>query len=391
MRWDLRSLLLALSVVGLGSEARAQSNVMFRNSDVAAPSTTSRNFSLRSADDIQIIDGTPIFREQTPSSPLASANTGRVNGSTVSGVDGTNTGHLSVGFDYIRPWWTFSDFNAIVPPVYASTFPAFASIGSTDNHFAFVPRVQYDYYLANVDFGVSASGKVINLQGGLQRTLASAGGVQGNLVSNANLTIVSINPVEFWRPFDFDELFGDKHRKEHFEDSQVLLAIGSRFVQMNQNYSGTLQTSGTGTNVASRYTTQNYSGFGLTAAANWKCPLSRNFIGFTDLRGSILAGENRRNSSLNIVATGQTGVADTIAETKTQWLPIAELEMGIEWGQDLGELLRNRESRQLITVRVAGLGQFWGGMGPLSAGSTQGFRTSDLFLAGVSVQVGFRH
>jgi len=42
-------------------------------------------------------------------------------------------------------------------------------------------------------------------------------------------------------------------------------------------------------------------------------------------------------------------------------------------------------------VRLALVGQYWGGMGPLSAGSTQGFRTNDLFLAGVSVQIGLRH
>ena len=53
-----------------------------------------------------------------------------------------------------------------------------------------------------------------------------------------------------------------------------------------------------------------------------------------------------------------------------------------------GELL---DDRVQIAVRVrVDRRQYCGGMGPLSAGSPQGFRTSDLFLAGVSVQLGVR-
>ena len=64
------------------------------------------------------------------------------------------------------------------------------------------------------------------------------------------------------------------------------------------------------------------------------------------------------------------------------------METGLQWGAELANSLRNGTLPPLCTIRVAAVGQFWGDVGPLSAGSPQGFRTSNLFLVGAHVMVG---
>jgi hypothetical protein len=71
-------------------------------------------------------------------------------------------------------------------------------------------------------------------------------------------------------------------------------------------------------------------------------------------------------------------------------IPIIESQLGAEWGMLLGNRAAPPAVPSLFTLRVALIGQFWGDVGPLSAGSSQGFRQSDLFLFGVTVQAGFQ-
>jgi hypothetical protein len=104
-----------------------------------------------------------------------------------------------------------------------------------------------------------------------------------------------------------------------------------------------------------------------------------------------LIGQDRKNSTLSVLIANAPGTGGTITENNTALLPVVETEVGFEWGKDLGELFYDKKSNNLFTVRVAGIAQYFGGMGPLSADSNQAFRTNDLFLAGVSVQVGLRH
>jgi hypothetical protein len=120
-------------------------------------------------------------------------------------------------------------------------------------------------------------------------------------------------------------------------------------------------------------------------------PAGQDWVAFLGARGSILIGDNQRSSSATVVAPGFPAFADTISESRTTLVPVVEAEAGVEWGTDLGERLARGEVPPQFCVRLALVGQYWGGMGPLSAGSTQGFRTNDLFLAGVSVQIGLRH
>jgi hypothetical protein len=349
------------------------------------------------APDTPVISTTPLFLEDPAvgrPGATASAIRGHANGRTVQVVDGENLSSFAIGFDYLRPWWTHRDFQLAVPQRFAPFFPVLGDIGHVDSHFVFVPRVRYNYYFTNLDMGFTASGEFFNLTGRLQRDLGSAGNVLGNLVAQSSLTIVSITPAELSRLFEVPEFFtaGKHFDKAWLEDSVVTASLGTRYATVDQHHTGSIQVAGPGgVNVATRYASQNFRGFGLTGSANWQTPAGDNWVLFSNMRGSVLLGESRRSSTLTVAATGLPGFADTIAESKTTAVPVMEVEVGAEWGRDLGELLRMRQSRKQLTLRVAGVAQYWGGMGPLSAGSPQGFATTDLFLAGVSVQVGFRH
>lgn len=395
MSRGITPLLLAAAVLASASGGRAQETLLVADPTGFAAGPLGRGYTVNTLDGVQIIDSTPAFLGAAPPARggLTDGFVGSADGNALRVVNGRNYGALSAGIDYIRPFWSFRDFSLTVPPAWAGAFPVLADVGHTDNHFAFVPRVQYDYYLADLDVGIGASVKFINLTGTLQRNVATAGGAFGNLVSNNSLTIVSINPVEFGRRYELDGLFEGKveGKKSFFADAVTDLSVGARYVSLDQNYSGSLEGGLGAMNVATRYTRQNFRGAGVTAAANFLGPLGDDLVGFASVRASVVAGESRRNSALAVTAAGFPGYASTINESKTMFAPITELEFGVEWGRDLGELLRQRATRQQVTVRLAALAQHWGGMGPLSAGSAQGFRTSDLFLAGLSLQVGLRY
>jgi hypothetical protein len=271
-------------------------------------------------------------------------------------------------------------------------FPVLGTTGPVDTQFAYSPRVDVDYYIADLDLGVGTSGTFLNLSGRVDRQAASSGGVSGQLNAHASLTFVSANIVEFSRQFAFLDLFPRKDPKHpNVADSVVDLRIGTRYVSVEQDYTGTL-TGGVGaTNMTTRYSTQTFRGIGLTLAANWFVPLGTNWVWFFSGRESLILGDNRRNSSVTVVAAGSPGFAETLADDRTVLVPVTELESGFDWGVELAERLRNGQPPPWFTIRVAAVGQYWGGLGPLSAASSQGFRGTDLFLVGAAVQAGFRY
>jgi hypothetical protein len=115
-----------------------------------------------------------------------------------------------------------------------------------------------------------------------------------------------------------------------------------------------------------------------------------NWAWFGSVRPSVLLGDNRRNSSVTVTAAGQPGFAQTLYDNSSLLVPVVEAEAGFDWGLGLADRLRNGLEPPRFTIRVAAVGQYWGGLGPLSAGSAQGFRDTDLFLVGGYVQAGVR-
>jgi hypothetical protein len=323
----------------------------------------------------------PLF---LPQGPLPPTVVGSAGGQAV-----PTLGNVIIGFDYLRPFWTFRDFTLAVPAAAAGGFPLLGDTGHTDNHFAFVPRLQYNYQFTDLDFGISASGTFLSLSGRLQRTVTSTNGGIGDLNANSALTIVSANFVEVTREIYLPDLVGKKGSPKSLEDLLVGLSLGTRYVAIDQNYTGSLTNGATpGANISTRYSTQSFHALGLTSAMNLSLPSGQDWVFFSNLRGSVLVGDNRKDSSLTVNVAGQPGISANINQNDTAFVPVFEYEAGVEWGMALADKLRAGDPQPLLTVRVAGVAQYWGGVGPLSAGSSQGYKTSDLFLFGVSVLVG---
>jgi hypothetical protein len=310
---------------------------------------------------------------------------------SVSGVTAVREGSsaLWVGFDYVRPFWTYRDFTLAVPPPYAAAFPALGDVGHTDNQFAFVPQVRYAYRPAGQDFDIGAAGSFLHTTGALRRTVATTGSAAGEVVASYDLALTSIVPIQAVRRDDAARLFGDS--KATPVGIPVEMSAGVRSVVLSQDYTSAIHAAGTaGVNVATRMTHQAFQGLGATAAVSCDMPVAEDWAWFVGGRGSVLVGTNERSSNAAVVVAGLPGFADSLAESKTTLVPAAELEVGVAWGSELGCRLAHGDVPPVLSIRVAAVGQYWGGLGPLAAGSGQGFRPSDLFLGGVSVTVGLR-
>lgn len=327
----------------------------------------------------------PVFLSGAETGPINARSGGNAGGHGVSSL-----GIVEIGFDYLRPFWTFRDFNLAVPASRSQNFPLFGDTGSVDNHFAFAPRVNYNYNFADLHFGIAASGSFLNLSGRLNRQVVSVNGGIGLLTANSSLTLIGANLVEVTRRVDLGEWMVEKKgRSESFWDGVLLdLSLGTRYSSIDQSYTGSLVSSTGATNLATRYSSQSFQGIGLTGMANLLYPVTDDLVLFSKTRASVLVGNNQKESTITVIASGVPALGDVISDSRTAFIPVLELELGGEWGLDLAEHLRSWSAETLLTVRVALVGQFWGDVGPLSAGSPQGFRRSDLFLFGANVMVG---
>jgi hypothetical protein len=354
----------------------------------------------------QVVDplaaGGPQLLLAPPNGPVVGGNNPGAPPAWEAGVRGLVGGHgvdnranASVGFTYLVPLWSFRAFQLPVPRGFESFFPEFGSSGPVDTHFAYAPRVNLHYYVADWDLEIGTTGTFLNLSGRVDRQTSGTAGPSGLLTAYANLTLVSATLPEFGRKFAFEELFPEKaEAKPRLVDSVLDLRIGTRYVGLDQNYSGTLIASGTGvpgSSVATRFSSQTFRGIGLTAVAIWEIPCWSNWAFYTSVRESAILGENRRNSSVTVTVPGQPGFADAQLESRTVLVPVTELEFGADWGMDLATRMREGLDPPRFVIRTAAVAQYWGGLGPLSAGSNQNFRSTDLFLVGGYIQAGFRY
>lgn len=309
---------------------------------------------------------------------------------TVAGRATSNAGDIEIGFDYLRPYWTSRDFTLAVPTANVGSFPLLGDVGHVDDHFAMVPHLKYKYNVTDLDFSINASGTFLNLTGHLDREVTN-GAATGNLTSNSSLTIVTANLPEVSTRLYYDELF-TKHSHLYcsmLDDLVIDVGVGTRYSSIDQSYTGSLTNSAAaGVNQSTRYSHQSFKGIGLTTTLNFSLPVKQDWVFFTNLRGSFLVGDNDKDSTMTVTVAGVPGISNAINQSRTEFIPIAEVELGTQWGWDLGEHLHDNAPHPLCTVRLAVAGQFWGGVGPLSAGSSQGFATSNLFLVGAHIMVG---
>jgi hypothetical protein len=209
----------------------------------------------------------------------------------------------------------------------------------------------------------------------------------GILSADSNLTIVVANLAEVYKSLTYADLAkGTCCACDCLDDLGIVLSIGARYSSITQNYTGSL-TNGQG-NSSTRYSTQSFHGIGLTSAVDLFQPLSEHWGLFSSTRGSLLYGENRKDSTISVIAAGQPGQSSNINETQSELIPVVELSAGVQWDTLFGTTGDPSKRQTALTVRLAAVGQYWGSVGPLSAGSSQAYRNSDLFLVGASFTVG---
>jgi hypothetical protein len=367
--------LLALLV--LFSQAAAQETVLYQPQGVPGQFTLVPDGALAGTG---AAAGAPLFLSEGPPAAVAG---------TVGGQAAPSLGSLTIGFDYLRPFWSFRDFTLAVPARAGGGFPLLGDVGHVDDHFAFAPRVNYHYRFADLDFGFRASGSFLSLTGQLQRGISSTDGGVGELNASSSLTIVVANLAEVTREAYFPDLVGKDWSPRELGDLFTVLGVGTRYASITQNYTGSLTNgAGAGANMSTRYSSQSFRGIGLTGSVELYLPEGEDWLLFSNTRLSVLIGDNHKDSTLTVNVQGQPGTSADINQTNTALVPVVEYEAGVEWGVALAEKVRAGDPQPLLTVRVAVVVQYWGGVGPLSAGSTQAYRTSDLFLVGASVLVG---
>jgi hypothetical protein len=296
---------------------------------------------------------------------------------------------LEIGFDFVRPLWTFRDFTLAVPGFARGGFPLLADAGHTDDHFGFVPRLDLNYRFADSDLGLGASGSYLSLSGNLQRNVVLPQGV-ALLSATSSLTLATANLLEVTFHVDAVDLFAkQKDCPKGLEDVLLDVSLGARYSSLDQNYTGSLSDSVNGVAVTTRSSSQSFQGFGLTSSATASLPEGENWLLFSRLRGSVLVGENIKRSTLTVDVPGFPGLPNTISDDTTEFIPVLETEIGVVWGTELNVPVDQREKKGLsYLVKASFIADYWADVGPLSAGSTQAFRSSDLFLLGASLMVG---
>jgi hypothetical protein len=312
-----------------------------------------------------------------------------VSGTVGGGGVSVGVGTLNVGFDYVRPLWTSLHFLEPIPSGFEEFFGPVGNIQHIDDAFGFMPTVQYNYKVENPNLNVNTSGKFLNLSGKIDRNYTDGTG-SGELTGTSRLTLVTANIIEATRRVSFEELLGRPPHKPGHDDVCFEFGIGTRYSSIEQNVDINVTFRSDVTRSNRRHAEQTFRGIGLTGIANILNPVGPNLDLFMNNRASILVGENSKYSSLDLnVADQPNGVVNTsIKQTRTVYLPIFESELGVGWVGAVDVWPHATEvAPPLLTLRAAIVGQFWGDVGPLSAGQ-QSFSSSSLFLVGVSVTIG---
>lgn len=124
------------------------------------------------------------------------------------------------------------------------------------------------------------------------------------------------------------------------------LAVGGRYLELAQGYRALLTNDGggIGSELQALTVARNFTGGGPTIAfqANWQLAQT-NFSLFGNVRGSLLVGRSTQNLSVlqsisdpgNVVGGNQVSTP-TAASSQQTVLPVAELEVGLEYGFNLG-------------------------------------------------------
>jgi len=203
-------------------------------------------------------------------------------------------------------------------------------------------------------------------------------GIVGTVGGTDRLTFISgleINSIDIETLYELD-----------FGGLSLLLSSGGRFMRLEQNYSGLLTNRIPGSSEIQQLDSHNrFNGGGPTVALQGRWAASEDgWSLFGLLRGSLLVGESKRltafyqrvNDPGNNVG-GSFTFASQNAERSTDVLPVAELELGAEYSQHVGN------ARYLFRGAVVNQTYF-------DAGNASG-EARNLGLFGVQLSVGVNY
>ncbi len=281
-----------------------------------------------------------------------------------------------MGFALVRPRWGKGPGVGVGPE-------------DLDYGAVFIPRITFDVGYAPSPGAApqtyTASASYLRLDGKLDRLTTLTGGSTREQ-ADSRLELLLADAIGWkWLP----------RGCEGKTDPPWEVAVTVRYASVDQSFNS-LATTGAAV-VYNLSSTQKFSGFGVSVAAGARALLAgswddpgdtRRLLLYSSVRGSVLAGDNSRTSTLQ--ATGSETV--TIQKDERDVVPVGELEVGLAWGEVPLRLTRlaaegASDPSPVIGVRAAALGQIWGNAGLISAARTplSRFDSGNLYLYGAAV------
>jgi hypothetical protein len=289
-------------------------------------------------------------------------------------------GEGMLGFYFLRPYWARRDFAIGV------SGPDGVILGDGRD-------VAHDYSAALVGrVGVHLPGSItvafrgfnLNLDSHLNRTFAS-GSTMATLLASNTFNLTELTALETPLSFQPFPAVGANHAN----NKACEVTVGVQYLQLAQEYQATLAA---GTNSTSRHAHQDFTGFGVTAAVTAQSPDWHGWRCYGNLRGVVVIGTNNRNGSFS--STGMSTV--TATDTRTDFVPVGEVEVGIEWepkpfAQVDTQARLKTTAESVLLFRLGFVGQVIGDAGlPTVTHDQRAFDNGAVFLAGFGAQLEYR-
>jgi hypothetical protein len=307
------------------------------------------------------------------------------------------------GVFFLRPFTTHSsdfDLHNIAPQSSAALDAL--QVDNPFNNFNLAASLTGDIKpAAGNNGGATVSGLGIILQGDLNRSLVSNGATT-SVAESAKITLISVNvegfvefppkELEYGLPRTRDGRLAGLSRGQAVEPGKNRITVGAKVLTVTQVVTGTIVDPPVGTTTFSA-SQGNNALVGVTASWQPFCPfydVRHDPGGFALIgmaRGSLVVGPNKREG--NIVFTpagGAAGAPVSFTDIKTEWIPIGEFELGIQYRAP--GAYRN-EPTPLKAFKISAVFQVYGNIGVVSANAPSQFSNTDLFLAGGFVQADF--
>lgn len=156
------------------------------------------------------------------------------------------------------------------------------------------------------------------------------------------------------------------------------VAAGARYLHMSQDFLSTVASSGTTAQLEVASVGRNFTGAGPTVDLEASYTFGNCGLGvYANARGSLLVGSERQTTSLVRTAVPPPSLLIVDSSTRDTNMPIAELELGVQYARDFGRL------RPFLRAGVVSQTYF-------DAGDATG-RDGNLTLFGGQVALGVRY